>query len=268
MGDKAKEHKNGIKMVQEILENVSKDKGLYLNYVKICYGALRLLRNEFPEKIQLPIKVEDIFNNYGIKIRRDNLNEFMEGGDLRKINQIIGKISKRPDIFSGKSKTTVYVDENESPAMINYALAHELCHLILNYGKDRYRDDFCTMPMLPIKIDELVADTFAVFLLIPFDIFLNIFKQYVKDAKEKGNTPIRTKEWLNHLSAEVAVPYDYVACAYQQIRHVAYVMFSIHIAKTEEERKACEEMYGSEALKLYELVKDEVDEEVIQDLFQ
>lgn len=63
-------------------------------------------------------------------------------------------------------------------------------------------------------------------------------------------------------------PYDYVACAYQQIRHVAYVMFSIHIAKTEEERKACEEMYGSEALKLYELVKDEVDEGVIQDLFQ
>lgn len=268
MGNNAKGCDEHIKMTHEILADVSKDKGLLLNYVKICYSAMILLRGEFPEQIQLPIKMEDIFNNHDVIIRAENMNDFMEGGDVRKINQIIGKISTRPDLFTGKKRTTIYVDENESPAMINYALAHELCHWLIKHEEIRYTEDYYTMPMLPKNIEELVADTFAAFLLIPFDLFLNIFKEYVQNAKRKGNIPIRTKEWLNHLSAEVAVPYDCVACAYQQIRHVACIMYSIHMAYGEKERSECEEKYGKEAIALYEMIKDQMDEDVIRDLYQ
>ena len=226
-----------------------------------------LREKELIDKKQLPVNVKSIYKNWGICIRTENLNSFMNGADSRKVNQIIGKISIRPDFFSGENKVTVYIEENESPAMVNYALAHELCHFIINFTEEsnRYTDDYCTMPMLPKLEDELIADAFAAFLLIPFDIFLRIFKSYVKEAKEKENVPIRTKEWLNHLSAAVAVPYDYVACAYQQIRHIAYVMYIIHTAKTEEEKKT---LYGEYGYALYELVKDEIDEEVLHNLFQ
>ena len=270
MDNKIKICEEGIKninMLKKILQDAAKEKGLYLNYVKICYCAMMIREKELTDKNQLPVNVKKNYKNWGVCIRTENLNSFMNGADLRKVNQIIGKISIRPDFFSGENKITVYVEENESPAMVNYALAHELCHLIINYTKEsnRYTDDYCTMPMLPKVADELIADAFAVFLLIPFDMFLSIFKSYVKEAKEKGNIPIRTKEWLNHLSAAVAVPYDYVACAYQQIRHIAYVMYIIHTSKTEAEKKG---PYGECGYALYELVKKEIDEEVLQNLFQ
>lgn len=256
-----------IYMVKKILEDATKEKGLYLNYVNICYCATILREKNLMNKNQLPVNIKAIYQKWGVCIREENLNSFMKGTDFKKVNQIIGKISIRPDLFSGETKVTVYIEENESPAMVNYALAHELCHLIINYTKEnsRYSDDYCTMPMLPKIADELIADAFAVFLLIPFDMFLKIFKDYVNDSQKKGNIPIRTKEWLNHLSAAVAVPYDYVACAYQQIRHIAYVMYVIHTAKSEEDKKT---LYGEYGYALYNLIKDEIDEELLQNLFQ
>lgn len=254
--------------IAEILKDVSKEEGLYIDYAKICWSAMRLLQIIFDKGYQLPVKVKEIYDRIHVRIQMVNLNEFMEGGDVRKINRIIGKISIRPDYITSKTKITVYVDEDESPAMINYALAHELCHLILNYKIQRYTDDYSTMPMLPKESDELVADTFAVFLLIPFDKFLEVFKEYVQKSKDDGNIPIGTKDWLNYLSSVASVPYHYVACAYQQIRHVAFLMYQINKETSGIKRKKYEEKYGKVVMSLYESIKDKMDKEVLAALFQ
>lgn len=258
----------------EILNEAVDECGLSVNYAKICYAAMNFLGSVGLRKERLwPLQVQDIYEKYGIDIKKQNLNDFMEAGDIHKINQIIGKISVRPDYFSSQEdKITVYTEESESPAMINYALAHELCHLILYNNPKRekvpfYTDDYCIMPMLPTTIEELIADAFAIFILIPFDKFLFTFQEYVIAAKKEGNIPIRTEEWLNYLSAVSAVPYYYVACGYQQIRHVAFLIYKIYTAD-EEEKVKYEETYGKEVMELYNMVKGKLDDNIIFLLYQ
>lgn len=250
----------------ELLKDVSKDEGLHINYAKICCAAIKVLRNNWGEKYRLPIDVREIYEKIGVQIKKVNLNEFMEGGDEKKVNRIIGKISIRPDYILEKSKTTVYVDEKATPASINYALAHELCHLILNYSEKCYTDDYCIMPMLPKLSDELVADAFAVFLLIPLDQFLEKFSSYIKLSKDEGLTPIGTKEWLNYLSSIALVPNYYVACAYEQIRQVAYLIYKIY---TSDEKEKYRDIYGKEIFDLFEFVKEKMgDKDWINLLYQ
>lgn len=254
--------------VATILNEALNDEGLYVNYAKIYYAVMKLLKEVSEQnEYQFPIEIKNIYKKLNIEVLKTNLNEFMGDGDPQKVNRIIGKISIRPDYTSGKSKTSIYVEKNMSPAVTNYALAHELCHYILNSERIRYTDDYCIMPMLPKLAGELLADAFAIFLLIPFDKFLETFKKYVDDAKIKGSIPINTEEWLNYLGSVAAVPYYYVACAYQQIRHVAYLMYDIHIADENRKANYCG-LYGKEVMGLYEMVKDKLDEETINLLYQ
>lgn len=259
---------NILKDTAKILDSVSKDKGLYVNYAKIYYSAIKFLQDLLGQKsMEFPININLIYEKLNIEIQKENLNEFMGDGDPQKVNRIIGKISIRPDYGQqGESKKSIYVDEKAAPAMRNYALAHELAHFILNYDKLRYTDEYCTMPMLPKMLDEVVADAFAVFLMIPFDMFLKIFKEYINSEKCKGKK-ITTEEWLSYLGSVAAVPYYYVTCAYQQIRHVAFLMYHIHMAE-EEERAHYKDVYGEEVMGLYERIKDELDEETIRLLYQ
>lgn len=243
--------------IAEILQEVSKDEGIYPNYAKVCWGAMELLHRIWGNEYRVPIDVVEIYQKINIEVRMVDLNGFMGGADAEKVNRIIGKVSIRPDYFARNVKTTVYVDEEASPTDINYALAHELCHLILNYHESRYTDDYCIMPMLPKKVDELVADAFAIFLLLPFDRFLDTFVEYIDSAKASGDIPIETSAWLNYLSSVSAVPYYYVACGYQQIRHVAFLIYKIYIAGSEELEKY-KQNYAEEVFKLYNYVKDKL----------
>lgn len=256
-----------LKDIAEILNQVSKDEGLYVNYAKIYYGAMKFLGDLLDDgKIEFPINIAKIYEELNIKVQTENLNEFMGDGDPQKVNRIIGKISIRPDYSVGGTKKSIYVDEKAAPAMINYALAHELAHYIMNYQEERYTDEYCIMPMLPKLLDEVVADAFAVFLMIPFDKFLETFKEYINTEKCKGNTPITTENWLNYLGSVAVVPYYYVACTYQQIRHVAYLMYYIHT--DEKRRENCADTYGKEIMELYNKVKDKLDEETVLLLYQ
>ena len=242
----------------KILENVVENHGLSLNYAKICYCAMSILREQTDETKEWPFHIKALYDKMGIDVKRQNLNEFMESGDVKKLNSIIGKISIRPDYNdSSQRKTTVYIEKDLPLSLENYALAHELCHLILSQTeknrKERfYTDDYCTMPMLPKQSEEMIADAFAIFLLIPFDEFLKTFKEYIRYAKRTGSVPIRTEEWIEYLSAVSVVPYYYVACGYQQIRHLAYLIYHLYIAD-EAEKARYETDYGKEVFELYEI---------------
>lgn len=251
-----------------LLKAVTKEEGMLIDYAKIYYAVMFFLKQMSGDKgYQLPIDIHDIYKRLHIELKAENLNEALGGAGFRTINKVVGKISIRPDYVSGNSKKTVYTNINESPALVNYALAHELCHLILNQDRMRYTDDYSIMPMLPKNLDELVADAFAIFLLIPLDKFLQTFKSYIRMSIDMGRIPISTEEWISYLGSVAAVPYYYVACAYQQIRHVAYLMYHIHIADEMTKAKYWE-VYGEEVMKLYELVKDDLDEETIRLLYQ
>ena len=261
------EGKSILMNIAEILQEVSKDEGVYLNYAKVCWGTMELLHKIWGNDYRVPINVIDIYKKMYIEVRMVDLNSFMGNADIEKVNRIIGKVSIRPDYFTQDVKITVYVDEEASSTDINYALAHELCHLILNYHESRYTDDYCTMPMLPKKMDELIADAFAIFLLLPFDKFLEMFFNYVNSMKDMGDVPIETSAWLNYLSSVSAVPYYYVACGYQQIRHVAFLIYKIHTANSDEQ-ELYKKRYAVEIFKLYNSIKNKLTNDILGLIYQ
>lgn len=265
--------KEANKILCEISKNISKDKGLSINYAKIYYIVTKLLKTVFGNKgYSFPINMAEIYKKFQFEVNKTDLNEFVGEKTVTRINRTVGKVSIRPDYSAGGSKITVYIDENASPAIANYALAHELCHLLVNHGSNkRYKDEYCTMPMLPKEPDELIADVFAVFLLIPFDKFLETFRDYVTRTIKQGTAPISTEEWLNYLGSIAVVPHYYVACAYEQIRFVAYQMYRIYLSSTPQERQYCAELFGEEAIELYNLLNSSLGsdlEEIVDLLYQ
>lgn len=261
------------KILCEISKNISKDKGLSINYAKIYNVVTKLLKTVFGNKgYSFPINMAEIYKKFQFEVFRADLNEFVGEKAVTRINSTVGKVSIRPDFSTGGSKITVYIDKNATPAIANYALAHELCHLLVNHGNNkRYKDEYCTMPMLPKEPDELIADVFAVFLLIPFDKFLETFRDYVTRTIKMGTAPISTEDWLNYLGSIAVVPHYYVACAYEQIRFVAYQMYRIYLSSTPKERKCCIDLFGEEAIELYDLVNSSMGgdlEEIIALLYQ
>ena len=67
------------------------------------------------------------------------------------------------------------------------------------------------------KKEEMIADIFAIFLLIPLPIFLEEFDRYIG----KEGVPVSTERWLEYLSNIAEVPYEEVAIGYQNIRYVS-----------------------------------------------
>jgi len=79
------------------------------------------------------------------------------------------------------------------------------------------------MPMLFKKKEEMIADIFAIFLLIPLPIFLKEFDLYLGE----DSVPVKTSEWLKYLSNVAEVPYEDVAIGYQNIRYVLSYIYNI-----------------------------------------
>ena len=200
-----------------------------IDFAVICNCAIGLLDEIFGENnYSFPIDIHYVYDKMGIPLYEMDLNSYMEGCAPKRVNRIIGKISIRKDLMTNKMKRSVYIDENTPPVLQRYAMAHELCHYILQIDESEfYTDEYCNMPMLPKSPLELVADAFAIFLLIPLGPFLDEFLNYVKEEKESGRPPFRTSDWIEHLSAVCFISKDYVACGYEQIRTVAAWLYEM-----------------------------------------
>lgn len=201
---------------------------LNIDYSVICNCALELLDIVFGEDdYALPIDINAIYKRLNIPIVEMDLNSYMENCKPKRVNRIIGKISIRKEIISGETKRSIYIDENTPPIIQRYAMAHELCHYIMKTDKAMFMDEYCNMPMLPKDSTELIADAFAIFLLIPIGNFLDAFLEYVTNERDSGRPPFRTSDWIEHLSTICYVAEYYVAYGYQEIRYVANWLYSM-----------------------------------------
>ena len=79
--------------------------------------------------------------------------------------------------------------------------------------------------MCPADIEEIVADIFAIFLLIPVRYFFVEFLEYVKCRMGEGKIPVTTESWIRYLAEISMIPDYYVAYGYQQLRYVAYWIY-------------------------------------------
>ena len=126
--------------------------------------------------------------------------------------------------------------------------------------------------MLPKQAEELIADAFAVSLLIPIKAFIKQFNVYLNEEKESGNLPISTESWLQYLSTSARVSYHYVACGYQQLRSVALWLYQYRINKKHVEiidniveKEILLEKLNEQKLKYPNLIED-IDEFLTDDI--
>lgn len=192
-------------------------------YWEASRKADQLIRIALGEKGRFPVDVWKLAEMLGVQIVEEDLNEFSGWESMnRKIGQI--EIGKNP--FTDEKTYVIYVDKAAPPSSKRYAIAHELVHYIIHYDDNKdYYEDYCIMPMCPANIEEIVADIFAIFLLIPVRFFFVEFLEYVKRKMEEGRTPVTTERWIRYLAERSVVSDYYVAYGYQQLRYVAYWIY-------------------------------------------
>ena len=261
-------------IMNKIIKNLTEFDGM-INYVKITEYTNELLDELLGKnRYELPIDIHDIVKRLGIEILELDLNQDDMSSD--QYNRVVGELSIRPQIFGNGQIKCIYLDSHTTLYTQRYALAHELCHYLINEQKKLFTDNYCIMPMLPVEVEELLADAFAIALLIPINAFLKEFFKYIEEEKENGKLPISTEDWLQYLSTSSKVSYHYVACGYQQLRCVSLWMYQYR----EKLLKAASEQSENENLKkdlekrkeeypvLTAIVENDLTESIVEHLFQ
>ena len=217
-------------LLQEIKEFLKKDfqgeiqkpQPLIKYYWEVSRKADQLIRTILGENDSFPVDVELLANMLGAQVEIEDLNEFSGLGNM---NRIIGQIQIGTNFFTKGKMKTIFADKKAPFSSRRYAIAHELAHFIMHYDDSDYYEDYCIMPMCPADIEEIVADIFAIFLLIPVRYFFAEFLEYVKCKKEEGRIPVTTESWIRYLAEISMTPDYYVAYGYQQLRYVAYWIY-------------------------------------------
>ena len=173
------------------------------------------------------------------------------------------------NIITQEMDNSILIDSESSQDEQRYALAHELAHYLIKNDQTMYSSEYCMMPMLFKEQEEMVADIFAVFLLIPLPTFIKEFSAYIGTQP----VPIQTSEWLRYLGTVAKVPYEYVAIGYQNIRYVCCLVHDrLNPAENTENNNGIEISIRDEEIeqtcnKLLDNMRSVMTTEIVEQLF-
>lgn len=202
------------------LKRISKDGAMGENYLVICALALELLDQVFQEEYGFPIEIKTIAEKMDVHVFYRPLNSEEPNG---RIHKMVGKLVKKWSVVTGNYISGIMIDEESDRETQRYGLAHELAHYLMRMEEKQIDSEYHTMPMLFMDMEEMVADIFAIFLLIPIPRFLKEFLWYIGE----DNVPVQTSDWLEYLGRVTEVPYEEVAIGYQNIRYVCGLLYEI-----------------------------------------
>ena len=177
-------------------------------YWEVSRRADQLIRLTLGENGRLPVDIELLAEKLGARVVVEDLNEFAGWNSM---NRRIGQVEIGDSFFTEKKMRTIFVDKKASLPSKRYAIAHEIAHYIMHYDDRDYYEDYFIMPMCPKELDEIVADIFAIFLLIPVRYFFVEFLEYVKRKMDEGGEPITTEQWIRYLAEKSMISDYYVA---------------------------------------------------------
>lgn len=229
------ERKELIDEISRILKEEIGNAGHIIKYCwKVGLFAEKLIISILGEEgCFFPVDIETLATELGIEIEERNLNEF-QNENIRALNRKIGQLVIRKDSYTGQKSVTIYVDSMAPPSSRRYAIANEIVQYLLNYDAEKYYENYFIMPMCPMKMEEIAADIFSVFLLIPMRQFLVEFARYVKYRVSNQKIPITTEEWIRYLSERSVLSDYYVAYGYQYLRGIGYWVYQ---AKNADEKQ-------------------------------
>lgn len=243
-----KEREEKIKSLSKELKRI-KDllpyKQLGIDYVSICALALELVEDIFGEDCRFPVDIATIVKELGINIVYQPLNMPRKEGKRHK-HKMVGTIFKMTGIETS-SQINILIDTESKQEEQRYALAHELVHYLIGCDNPFFISDYHLMPMLFKDMEEMIADIFAIFVLIPLPAFFDVFYGYIRAQNE----PVQTSEWLRYLSIIANVSYEEVSIGYQNIRFVSAIIYRLKHEKTylEELGEQVKEITDSDEMK-------------------
>ena len=214
--------KREIEIVREGLKEIVSDKQLGVDYVSICALALELIEQTLGSNYSFPVDIEAIVKELGIDVIYQPLNSIWKDGE-KSVHKMVGTSFITPKAPDKKSISCIWIDSESRQEERRYALAHELAHCLVRDEEKVHSGAYYLMPMLFKDMEEMVADIFAIFLLIPIPAFFEMFYEYIKVQNE----PVRTSEWLKYLSYVANVSYEEVSIGYQNIRYVSGIIYKL-----------------------------------------
>ncbi len=241
-----------IVIIGNELKRISEEGKIGENYLVICAMALELLEKTLGEEYDFPIDINKIAKKLNIHVFYQPLNSAGQNGRLHKM---VGKLVKKRSVVTKDSVCGILIDEESDRETQRYGLAHELAHYLIGKEKELIDSEYHIMPMLFKDMEEMVADIFAIFLLIPIPSFLKEFEWYIGE----DNVPVQTSEWLEYLGRVTEVPYEDVAIGYQNIRYVCGLVYGIkHELNPETLQQQLKEKISSRNSKVDEIVNKQV----------
>lgn len=242
-------NKDFIMKIQNKLKAIAEDNCMGMDFVAICALVLELLEEALGENYSFPVDVERVAEWLEVDLQKLPLNE--DTFNLERVHNLVGNTYRKRSYFRDEILSGIVLDSKASIGDQRYALAHELSHYIVHFEDVSYDSEYCIMPMLFKEMEEMVADVFATFLLIPLPVFLKEFSNYIGQQ----SVPIKTSEWIQYLSVIAQVPYEQVAIGYQNIRYVLGVLYNMKNADESNRQKMVENIRHLEKPMREEMLK-------------
>lgn len=195
---------------------VELSKATYIDYVGISNCAMNLLKIVFGEDYCFEIDVRKIATELGMMIVEQPLDRFSPREEKDIEERYIGKLFKRISMVTREKECILLLDTEVFPEnMIRCTIAKMIGHCLMNYDKDNIIKDKQKVPIEFDEMEDVVANIFARFLLIPSSLVFQEFEEYFKNGYKKEK---REDSWYKYLSIVAFVPIYEATIAWQETR--------------------------------------------------
>ncbi len=181
---------------------------------EIAQMAEKLAREshmQFGKKYAFPIDIELVAKYLGMSIIKEKLNPDGAHNLSRKLAIIMStKVSAKAE------DVRIVVDNTVSYKTQRFAIANCIGRYLLNQSRGMYKNTYA-IPLIPQNLEEIAADSIALFLLMPVTLFKEEFLQYLNGCDQH---PLDVDDWLEHLSDTCQITPFNLAIGYQQMKQV------------------------------------------------
>ena len=181
--------------------------GLYNEIANIAEKLVSESYSQAEKKFAFPIDIELVAKHLGIDVTKESLN-LDKTSNLSKNLAIIMSV-KSQDI-------RIVVDDSVSYKTRRYAIANGVGRYLLNESKSMMKTTYA-IPLIPQSLEEIAADSIAVFLLMPITLFKEEFLLYLNTRKKEV---LDVDNWMEHLSDTCQIAPFNLAIGYQQMKQV------------------------------------------------
>lgn len=189
--------------INEGVENITK---LYDEIAKNSEELICESYKQFGKKVSFPIDINMVAEYLNIEVLKDNLNLVGSTNFSRKLAIITAK----------HGVGHIVVDLSVGYKTRRYAIANGIGRYLLKQSRGIFKSSYA-IPLIPQSLEEIAADSIALFLLMPTTTFKEEFLRYLNECKSR---PLDVDEWLQYLSDRCQISPFNLAIGYQQMKQV------------------------------------------------